>query len=115
MVANTQFTHNFTHRVVFGVLDLLGFYGLLRVSFLNQFFLYSIEVASPTDKVVLFTLPKTKEVIQLCGVSRQRYILGIPCQYEHSVGSAVVRGFSVGCDISASSVGSSLAQGLYCS
>ena len=76
MVANTRFTPNFTHRVAFGVLDLPGFDGLLGVGFLNQFLPYSIEVASPTDKVVRFTLPKTKEVIQLRGVRRQRYILG---------------------------------------
>ena len=78
MVANTQITPNFTHVVEFGVLDLPSLDGLLGVSFLNQFLPYSIKVSLPTDKVVLFTLPKTKEAIQLCGanIDKGTYMAG---------------------------------------
>ena len=79
MVANTRFTPYFTHRVAFGVFDPPGFDGLLWVGFLNQFLPFSIKVSSATDKVVLFTLPKTKEVIHLCWVTpspQHRNILG---------------------------------------
>ena len=79
--------------MAFGVLDLPGFDGLIGVGFLNQFLPYSIQVNSATDKIVRFTTPKSKEVIQVRGVSPStvysRLDVGVPEPPESPVSLAV--------------------------
>ena len=69
VLANTRLHPNFTHQIAFGVLDLPGFDGLLGAGFLHRFLPYSIDVKDSQSKVVSFTVPKTKEVIKLQGIT----------------------------------------------
>ena len=69
--ANTRFHPIFTHQVAYGVLDLPGFDGLLGAGFLQRFSPYSISVTNSQSKEVCFTVPQTKEVIKLQGITAE--------------------------------------------
>ncbi len=67
VLANTRFNPTCTRLVVYGVLNLPGFDGLLGAGFLQQCTSYAIS-KQQDHKLLTFTLPWSQEVVTVKGV-----------------------------------------------